>query len=820
MLTACFTRLLRMSFAAIWLILAILLLRLIFQRAPRRILCLLWTLAAIRLLIPFSLQSEFSLQPSPAQLTAHLQTTADTAQTTLPPIMTFTPEVPIPQNPTDIISEQEQSSPPFWPDVAAVLWPIGAAGMIAYALISTLMLRRRTRISIGTQHNIRICDHIGSPFILGIFSPVIYLPSRLDALQSRYVIAHEKAHISRGDHIWKPLGFAILTLHWFNPLVWVGYAVFCRDIELACDERVVRTYSLEERKTYSAVLLACSSDRPLPAPCPLAFGEIGVKARIGSILRGKRPAIWVTALALVLGIIIALCFLTDPSDKGSAAETTDSAAAQPHDTTAAIAHLNTAEPPAQASLDIVIADTVNAPDDVIEQAKAIVRQHIQTFNEYGQSQVVITGSTYYIEEAKIFAIHLIPTGTAGLTDSVELYQMECHLRPSQSENVFLAGSMTLDNGWFKITDPYFVLYHDHSSASRLLLRTISAQDIGLTYSTPDMLAKYGSMYTAAAMEIYAEYTAAHAPAPLTPESAEQFISETLRTLALTADGQITFTLPASIPVAEDSTQLYITLTATFGGGGSYSLCRMLDYADGWSGGQTYLGRPEPAEGELQEIMLRVAFMTPTENGGLRQYAANYIKLTHPFANTPAMTDPYSVSITSDNQQTQLHYTLRGINARVTLALPDELSLIPLTTEANALPAVGVLQNGKQIGSLNLFSFAASDQDALSTVDPAQNTLPMPIFAIVALSNHATYTDYTVRRATATSASATAVYRWQELDGTKPAAAVPEQQADSILAYNWAVMPYFLVLTLPDGTLTDAQLADLAAELIILRAEST
>ena len=142
MLTACFTRLLRMSFAAIWLILAILLLRLIFQRAPRRILCLLWTLAAIRLLIPFSLQSEFSLQPSPAQLTAHLQTTADTAQTTLPPIMTFTPEVPIPQNPTDIISEQEQSSPPFWPDVAAVLWPIGAAGMIAYALISTLMLRR------------------------------------------------------------------------------------------------------------------------------------------------------------------------------------------------------------------------------------------------------------------------------------------------------------------------------------------------------------------------------------------------------------------------------------------------------------------------------------------------------------------------------------------------------------------------------------------------------------------------------------------------------------------------------------------------------
>ena len=176
--------------------------------------------------------------------------------------------------------------------------------------------RKEKSILIKYREKCRICDNIASPFILGIFRPMIYLPGSLTPEQMQQVLAHETAHLKRKDHWWKPLGFAILTLHWFNPLVWLAYVLLCRDIEMACDEKVVRTMETEEKRSYSKTLLECSVSRRMISACPLAFGEVGVKTRIRSVLNYKKPAFWVVVAALLICVVVAVCFLTNPVKDG------------------------------------------------------------------------------------------------------------------------------------------------------------------------------------------------------------------------------------------------------------------------------------------------------------------------------------------------------------------------------------------------------------------------------------------------------------------------------------------------------------------------
>ena len=314
-----FLKLLNLSISASWLVLVVLALRLVLKRAPKWVNVLLWGMVALRLMLPFSIESALSLIPS--------------AETVSPEVVQFDPAPTITSgvefidnavNPS--LSESFAAAPlasvnPLyvWTYLAGWVWLIGLAAMLAYALVSYLRLRRRVSASIPLRENIYVCDEVPSPFILGIVRPRIYLPSALDETQRGSVLSHERAHLARRDHWWKPLGYALLAVYWFNPLLWLAYTLLCRDIELACDERVLRGMDAGQVKDYSSALLACSVPRRMLAACPLAFGEVGVGARVKNALRYKKPAFWVVAASVAVCVVVAVCFLTNPRTDTDAA---------------------------------------------------------------------------------------------------------------------------------------------------------------------------------------------------------------------------------------------------------------------------------------------------------------------------------------------------------------------------------------------------------------------------------------------------------------------------------------------------------------------
>ena len=311
-MAAVFLKLLNLSISASWLVLAVLVLRLGSKRSPKWMNVLLWGIVALRLVLPFSIESALSLIPSAE--------TVSPAVVQFDPAPTITSGVKIIDNAVNPALSEHFAAAPLasvnplyvWTYLAGWVWLIGLGAMLLYALVSYLRLRRRVRVSLPVQDHIYLCDAISSPFILGVVKPRIYLPSTLDEVQRQNVLSHERAHLTRRDHWWKPLGFALLAVYWFNPVLWLAYALLCRDIELACDERVIRTMDESAVKTYSTVLLACSMPRKAVITCPLAFGEVGVKERVKNALHYKKPAFWVVAASVAVCVVVAVCFLTDP----------------------------------------------------------------------------------------------------------------------------------------------------------------------------------------------------------------------------------------------------------------------------------------------------------------------------------------------------------------------------------------------------------------------------------------------------------------------------------------------------------------------------
>ena len=311
-MAAVFLKLLNLSISASWLVLAVLVLRLVSKRSPKWMNVLLWGIVALRLMLPFSIESALSLIPSAE--------TVSPAVVQFDPAPTITSGVNIIDNAVNpSLSEHFAAAPTMsvnplyvWTYLAGWVWLIGLGVMLLYALVSYLRLRRRVSVSLCVRENIYLCDAISSPFILGVVKPHIYLPSGLDEVQRQNVLSHERAHLTRRDHWWKPLGFALLAVYWFNPVLWLAYTLLCRDIALACDERVIRTMDESAVKTYSTVLLACSMPRKAVITCPLAFGEVGVKERVKNALHYKKPAFWVVAASVAVCVVVAVCFLTNP----------------------------------------------------------------------------------------------------------------------------------------------------------------------------------------------------------------------------------------------------------------------------------------------------------------------------------------------------------------------------------------------------------------------------------------------------------------------------------------------------------------------------
>jgi len=319
-MTELFYTILNMSISASVLVLVVLLLRLLFRKAPKWVAVLLWGLVAVRLLCPFALETPFSLMPKTEWITEDTSynnenTNFDSvAPEHITPDPNFADNVNVHYYPLEPHIEIHRGVNPVF--VLNCVWLAGIAVMLVYMFVSYICVYRRIRGAKQFKDNIYTSEAVSSPFVLGLIRPRIYLPEKMDAVSMSYVIAHEEAHLRRLDHLWKPIGFLLLAVHWFNPLIWIGYILLCRDIEMACDERVVRTMNDEERFDYSEALLACSVSRKMITACPLAFGEVGAKERIMSVLNYKKPAFWIIVAALIACAAAAVFFLTNPIDQG------------------------------------------------------------------------------------------------------------------------------------------------------------------------------------------------------------------------------------------------------------------------------------------------------------------------------------------------------------------------------------------------------------------------------------------------------------------------------------------------------------------------
>ena len=306
-----FLKIVNMSISASWLVVAVLILRLVLKKAPKWVNVLLWGIVAVRLICPFSFESVLSLIPSAETFPEKIISGPSfDVQTGITPIDNringylgdrYFEGVTVPTNNGNNVMT-----------ILTIVWIIGILLLATYTIISYQRLNRKVDTAVRYKDNIFQSENVSSPFVLGIINPRIYLPFSMNEQDMEHVVAHEQAHIRRKDHWWKPLGFLLLTIHWFNPLMWLAYVLLCRDIELACDEKVIKGLGNEQRADYTQALVACSVNRRMIAACPLAFGEVGVKERVKSVMNYKKPAFWVIILAVIACVIVAVCFLTNP----------------------------------------------------------------------------------------------------------------------------------------------------------------------------------------------------------------------------------------------------------------------------------------------------------------------------------------------------------------------------------------------------------------------------------------------------------------------------------------------------------------------------
>lgn len=458
-----FIKTLNMGIAASWLILAVVVLRVILKRAPKRFRLLLWAAVGLRLVLPVSIESALSLVPSTQTLpegvmyaaAPELNTGIAALNDAINPafIAAFAPEPAASANPLQVLLP-----------AASVIWLAGAAAMLLWALVSWLRLRRRVADAVLLEGNVFESERVASPFVLGLIRPRIYLPFGLDEGAREQVLTHERAHIARGDHVIKPIGWLILAVYWYNPLVWLAYALFCRDIELACDERVIRRLPVSGRADYSQALLDLSRPHHGVGACPLAFGESAVKCRVKSVLTYKRPAFWLIMLAAVLCIGAAVCFLTDPK-----AEADDSVQNDSHDYGIPI------------TVTAVLPE--NFPEQVLELAKGCAAQQAANMDYLNISAAEITELASYSE--------------AELTDGgvACLFKLGAHYELADPENVMPAGGMLIEGGWLTRAD---------SGGDRFMLLRRDGENwsyVGLTTALMIQEA-YGGDYDAAVLGEY------------------------------------------------------------------------------------------------------------------------------------------------------------------------------------------------------------------------------------------------------------------------------------------------------------------------------
>ena len=484
---------LNMSITASVIILFVLLARLALKKAPKIFSYALWAVVLFRLLCPVSITTDFSLLglfDTPAvENTQHT-----TAVEYIPYDVVHTPnlevQLPVPPAINDAVNHtlpQEHAALGADPlegefAIGSFVWLLGIAAMAIYSAASYIRLCRKLVGSVLLRENIYLADGIGSPFVMGFIRPKIYLPSALSEQEQGYIILHEQHHIRRGDHIIKALAFVALCIHWFNPLVWIAFILSSKDMEMSCDEAVVKKLGEGIRADYSASLLSLATGRRIIAGTPLAFGEGDTKSRIKNMLNWKKPKTWMILVALIVCVVaIAFC-ATNPRD----------------------------DVPEEDSMVVWELDQ-EYPDAVIDIVDDYILQQVEYYNDLGSGDTAI-GGEYSILEAKAIGLtKVVATGFADAKQSVELYRLEYRLLPSEPSHVMLAGGMQMDGDWItewgSAGQPYFALLCDWSSGEEVWTKigVTNTDVIDHEYSTTEMLAQYHDKYDAAAMELYKEY---------------------------------------------------------------------------------------------------------------------------------------------------------------------------------------------------------------------------------------------------------------------------------------------------------------------------
>ena len=726
-----------LSIQASWLVLVIILFRLAAAKAPKWSRVLLWGLVGIRLVCPVTLESMLSLVPSAKGISPDIMTQTDPSvdtgipavNNTINPLINYS----FSPNPGDSANPLQILIP-----LLSVIWLAGIGLLIIYTIVSYARLRYRLATAIHLRDNIWQSEWVTSPFVFGLVHPKIYLPFALDEQTQQAVIAHEQAHLQRKDHWWKPLGFVILSVYWFNPLLWIGYLLFCRDIELACDEKAVQEMDASQRADYSQALLDCTAHRHKVSVCPLAFGEVGIRQRVKAVLRYKKPTTWMVAGVLAICCIIAAAFLT------------------------------------------------SRPVDAAQQTSERFTEQLYSSITLQDNEILFTIPSELPKDAE-FDLHI-----AGRAEYEDGFSQSLHFLEDQQ-------------GQWQANQTYKIPYD--SSYTDLTLDLFFQYSDGKTQNeTIDLLAVISeasnSLETDAAVE-------------LNEATGKACIAEILGTLTLHQDNTVSFSIPEHIPVSTDGkTKLMISLSATYSGE-TATVDSMLESQTGWKNGETYRGSLKSERGELLSVWLRVCFAAYEDENTYIEYLSGYNELTPPFVyDTPAGYTEPSVAVDQQGREASVLYTMRdGYITQLSFTLPEGVTI---TEYENAEPyQLFFLKDEEIIGGISLHKFGTIDSEELSYVDTGADQLPMQIFSEVALSNHARYENYQVRKHSDTGATATAKYFWQDLSQTDEygsAAAIPYQQVNCILTYDWDVMPYFVEMIFTEEAVPETELASLAKDI--------
>lgn len=475
-----FLSVLNMSFTASYVIGIIALARLFLKNAPKSISYMLWAVAGFRLVVPFSFESVFSLIPfNPSPIPA------DIAMQTIPRVDSgiIAVDHAVSRLLPAAIPEASANPMQLWQTAGTYLWLAGVAVMLIYGVVSIILLNRRLRGSTHSEENIYETENLKTPFVLGFIRPKIYIPVGLCAEERNYIILHEQTHIKRFDHAVKLFAFLVLCVHWFNPLVWLAFLLMSVDMEMSCDERVLKELGSDIKKAYSTSLLSMATDHRLINGGPLAFGEGNIKGRINNILNFKKPAVRVIAVSVALAVILCIGLTANKANNENPVPTDE----------------------------ILVAVTGDIPDAVIDYAKEYVGQQVEYYNEIGKNPS--SGmDPYTITDAKITGLTEMNTGTAYSEKSISMWRLEYRLQPDNPDNVLLAGGMQMEDidGKSRITEwgstgqPYLLLELDFETETWQRVCVTNTDIIEMDYGTPEMLERYGNKYTAAAVGLYHE----------------------------------------------------------------------------------------------------------------------------------------------------------------------------------------------------------------------------------------------------------------------------------------------------------------------------